>query len=399
MWFYLWKLIWPSGLCFVYPRWQIDERHLLSYLPVVLWVILLAAAWRRRRTWGRSIVMLIVCYGGLLLPALGFVNIYFMRYSLVADHYQYAAMIVPCAVFAAGVAKAGSRDKAEGGRRKQGAGSGERQSTGCSVLSTDAPPSTVHCPPSPVHYFVTRTACLALLLVLAVLTWRQSRMYSDVETLYQATIDANPGCWMAHANLGNALADLGRLEEAIAHYRRALEIKPDDELAHNILGNALAGRGQFEEAIAHYRRALEIRPNYADAHDNLGNVLASLGRTEEAIAHFEKALEIEPKHAAACNNLAWLRATDPDPRFRNGAQAVTLVRRAAESRQRSRRVGHPGRRLCRGKLLSGGRANGTQSPGTGRCQEAAGPGGIHPGQDPALRGVKPYRDIPETGKQ
>ena len=96
IWFYLGKLVWPLDLCFVYPRWQIDNHNLLSYLPGVFWLIVLALAWRQRCTWGRPIVMLIVCYTALLLPALGFTNIYFMRYSLVSDHWHYAAAIVPC---------------------------------------------------------------------------------------------------------------------------------------------------------------------------------------------------------------------------------------------------------------------------------------------------------------
>ena len=70
-------------------------------------------AWRWRGggadAWGRPMVMLIVCYVALLLPALGFVNIYFMRYSLVSDHWQYAATIVPCAVFAGAAATLGRR--------------------------------------------------------------------------------------------------------------------------------------------------------------------------------------------------------------------------------------------------------------------------------------------------
>ena len=69
--------------------------------------------------------------------------------------------------------------------------------------------------------------CLALLATLAGLTWRQSRMYADLETLYRTTIDRNPECWMAHNNLGWDLADRGQVDEAIAHYRKALEIKPD----------------------------------------------------------------------------------------------------------------------------------------------------------------------------
>ena len=156
-------------------------------------------------------------YVALLLPALGFVNIYFMRYSFVADHYQYAAMIVPCAVFA--------------GR-------------GCHAGPTGA------LAVRPTGYVLG----LALLAVLAVLSWRQSRMYADVETLYRTTIDRNPDCWMAHNNLGTVLAGRGQVDEAIAHYRKALEIKPDYAEAHNNLGLALAGRGQVDEAIAHYRQ-------------------------------------------------------------------------------------------------------------------------------------------------
>ncbi len=109
VWFYLGKLIWPVDLIFVYPRWSIDERNMLAYLPGLLLAILLGLAWWQRRGWGRPLVMLIVCYVALLLPVLGFVNIYFMEYSLVADHWQYAAMIVPCAVFAAAAATLGRR--------------------------------------------------------------------------------------------------------------------------------------------------------------------------------------------------------------------------------------------------------------------------------------------------
>ena len=106
----------------------------------------------------------------------------------------------------------------------------------------------------------------------------------------QTTLDA-------HNNLGNVLAGRGQVDEAIAHYQKALEIKPDYAEAHNNLGNALAGRGQVDEAIAHYQKALEIKPDYADAHNNLGNALAGRGQVDEAIAHYQKALEIKPDDA------------------------------------------------------------------------------------------------------
>ena len=85
---------------------------------------------------------------------------------------------------------------------------------------------------------------------------------------------------MAHNNLGMILADRKQLDEAIAHYQKALEIKPDDVDAHNNLGSALVEPGRFDEAIAQFRKALEITPDYADAHNNLGvAILTSRGRS------------------------------------------------------------------------------------------------------------------------
>ena len=107
----------------------------------------------------------------------------------------------------------------------------------------------------------------------------------------------------AHYNLGIALKDQGKLDEAVAAYRTALELKPDHADAHNNLGNALKGQGKLDEAVAAFRKALELKPDHADAHNNLGNALKDLGKLDEAVAAFHKALELKPDHADAHNNL------------------------------------------------------------------------------------------------
>ena len=68
---------------------------------------------------------------------------------------------------------------------------------------------------------------------------------------------------------GQRLEGPGKLDEAVACYRRALELKPDYAEAHNNLGNALNDQGKLDEAVACYRRALELKPDYAEAHNNL----------------------------------------------------------------------------------------------------------------------------------
>ena len=82
-------------------------------------------------------------------------------------------------------------------------------------------------------------------------------------------IQCAPDCVEAHNNLGNALKDQGRLEEATAAYLQALGFNPEFAEIHNNLGNALKDQGHPDEAIAAYRRTIQLKPDSADAHSNL----------------------------------------------------------------------------------------------------------------------------------
>ncbi len=106
-----------------------------------------------------------------------------------------------------------------------------------------------------------------------------------------------------HNNLGNALGRLGRLDEAVANYRRALLLSPEFAEAHNNLGHALLDLRLPDAAALSLRRAIELNAGYAEAHDNLGSALLELGRPDEAVASYRRALEIEPQFCEAQNNL------------------------------------------------------------------------------------------------
>jgi tetratricopeptide (TPR) repeat protein len=108
----------------------------------------------------------------------------------------------------------------------------------------------------------------------------------------------------AHSNLANALAAVGRKNEAIDRFETALALAPDRSDTHNDLGVALASMGRHAEAVPHFEQALTLQPDFATAHSNLGNALVDLDRAKEAIAHFERALVLQPDFASTECNLA-----------------------------------------------------------------------------------------------
>src|SRR5436190_10137829 len=164
IWFYLSKLTWPSNLTFIYPRWDIAPTHLLNYAWLAAGVIVCVAIYLLRPYVGRSVEVAAGFFVATLSPVLGFVMLYTFRYTFVADHYQYLACIGPIALASAGLVRLRDFSK----------------NSGALIFG----------------------AALCLLALLAGLTWRQAAMYSNVETLWRTTLSRNPGCWMAHNNLG-----------------------------------------------------------------------------------------------------------------------------------------------------------------------------------------------------
>jgi tetratricopeptide (TPR) repeat protein len=290
IWFYLGKLIWPHPLIFIYPRWEINSSQLIAYLPLLAALTGLLALWLTRAKWSRSVFFAAAYYVVSLFPVLGFFSVFFFRYSFVSDHFQYLASMGPLALAGAGivtvVGRLGELRKLSRADTNALQFSGDRIATiGLKSLLLPAISGT-------------------LLFMLVFLTWRQAAVYHDLITLYTATLARNPGCWMAHYNLGIVLRDQGEMDQAITHYRQAVALRPSYAEAHYNLGRLLVQKGQLNDAIAHYEKALEINPADAEAHNNLGVTLFGSGRVDDAIAHYRKAVTIQPDYADASCNLA-----------------------------------------------------------------------------------------------
>jgi len=289
VWFYLGKMLLPVDLIPIYPRWHIDPTDWLSYVPGLLLAGVFVIGWWQRGRWGRAVLFGLGYAVLMFLPVLGFINIYFFRYSLVANHWQYFSIIGPIALAATGITRA--------------AGFLEKGNS-----------------------WLKPALCGAVLLALGVLTWGQSRMYADDELLWQTTIERNPACWAAHNNLGAVLIGKRQLDEAIAQLRQALAIQPDYSEAFDNLGNALLQIGETDEAITQYQHALASKPNNAVAHYNLGNALLQKGQTDEAIQCYQRALAIQPDFAEAHYNLgnALLQIGEIDEAIRHYQTAIGI---------------------------------------------------------------------------
>jgi tetratricopeptide (TPR) repeat protein/SAM-dependent methyltransferase len=125
----------------------------------------------------------------------------------------------------------------------------------------------------------------------------------DAVAHYHRALALKPGFAEAHNNLGNALKKQGKLDEGAAQYERALALKPDYVVARYNLGNTYREQGQLDNAAAHYRQALALNPNYVEAHNNLGNALKEQGKLDEAVAQYRYALAVNPNYVEAHNNL------------------------------------------------------------------------------------------------
>jgi protein O-mannosyl-transferase len=265
-WFYLYKALLPFDLAFIYPQWHIEAGAPMWWLPLLAALAVTAVLWRYRKGWSRPLLFAWGFFCVSLLPVLGFTGVGFMKYSLVADHYQHIAIIGVIALAAAGWSFWHEQER------------------------------------NNAQWLITAVAVTALGL-LAFLTWRQCGIYHDATILYRVTLQKNPGSWLAHNNLGLIMADAGRPQEAVEHFREALLLNPDYIEAHLNLGAALANAGQQQEAIEHFRHALRLNPDYTEAYNNLGNALAKAGRPQEAIEQYEQALRLKPDYANVHNNL------------------------------------------------------------------------------------------------
>jgi Tfp pilus assembly protein PilF len=257
VWLYVGKILWPARLSFVYPRWPIDSHQNWQWIYPLGIAVMVVTLWLLRGRLGRGPLTASLYFLGTLAPALGFVNIFPMRYTFVADHYQYLAslgvIVLVCSAVDAG---------AIAWRRVGPAGMNAIAAT--------------------------------IWVALGLATFARAGVYRDQTTLWADTLAKNPDSWMVRENLGQAREAAGDLAAAGKEYAGAVEADPAIAETHWKLGVFLLSRGNAAGAVPELARAVRLEPGWPQAWEYLGRADEALGEDDEAGANYSHAVALRP---------------------------------------------------------------------------------------------------------
>ncbi len=291
---YIGKLFWPVKLAVFYPYpgpWPLAQVVLAA--GVLIGIAVLGFILRRQYPF---LLMGWLWYVGTLVPVIGLVQVGGVA---MADRFTYVPQLGVCVILSWGVAElsAGWR------HRRMLLGGGAAIILGVLVF----------CARQQAFYWrdneslwIHTLACIPdnakIRNNLGDTVLKKGRV-DEAIAHFQRALQIDPNSAEAHNNLGNALIRKNNVDEAIVHFQKALQIKPDSLKVQNNLANALFQKGRVDEAIVWYQTVLQTKPDAVEVHNNLGNALLQEGKVDEAIAQYRLALQIEPDNANGRNNL------------------------------------------------------------------------------------------------
>ncbi|HEY2905533.1 MAG TPA: tetratricopeptide repeat protein [Vicinamibacterales bacterium] len=254
--FYVWKTLWPTNLAAMYELPARLQPSLTSLFVVCLIVAAAAAAaivvTARRHP---EFLAAAIAYVATVAPVLGFAQ---SGPQLVADRYAYVSSLAFSAIVAGGLLILSQRS-----------------------WSRVAAPT------------------IACLVALGALTWRQTEVWHDSATLWLHALETGHPSYVAYVNYGQAVRAEGRLDEAIASYRRALAIRPQAGNGWYNLANSLKAAGRNDEAERAYIVAIDHLSWKVDAQVNLGNLYFARHELPAAIRQYRAATEMVAQVAPA----------------------------------------------------------------------------------------------------
>jgi tetratricopeptide (TPR) repeat protein len=293
LWFYVWKLVYPLGYCFSYGRWPLDVHSASAWCAVIGALAVPIALYLARHKIGRGPVVAVLFFEGTLLPALGFFNVYIMRYSLVADHFTYMANV---------------------------------------GLITLAVAIIVRCGPAlKLSPMLGRLAGTGAIAGLAIATCWQSMAFHDARTLWEDTLAKNPQSSLAHNAMGRLFDKQGDRAMAVGHYVEATKygsVLWEPSLA---LGNIYLANGNAQQAREYFRHSIVMRDDIPITHERLATALFFLRDYAGALAEHETAIRLELQRRGIARDQAIKEARALAP---PGGTVEGYTRLAAEAEKR-----------------------------------------------------------------
>ncbi len=131
-------------------------------------------------------------------------------------------------------------------------------------------------------------------------------------------------------SLGQYLLKVQRYKDAIDVYDELIGQKSRDFHLYHNRGVALLHTGQLDKAISDFNRAIELNPKDAESYNSRGVAWFYKNKFDQAISDYSRAIELNPKFTRAYNQLAWILSACPDPKYRDGAKAVEIAKKAVE---------------------------------------------------------------------
>jgi len=276
---YIEKTVWPAKLGVLYPLQSASILNVTVSLLILAAVTGIAVWWLRRRPY---VLVGWLWYLGMLLPVIGLIQV---GNQAMADRYTYLP-IVGLSIALVWLVADAVADR----------------------FSLQA---------------LAGTAAIALLLVFAVMAWRQTSYWRNSETLYEHTLAVTTGNNVMETNLGVFMQMSGRRAEAMAHFEKAIAIRADDELARAGLGGELLSDGRLDEALTQLTQSLRLNPDQPAVRANLGRVYKMRGDLSEARRLLEESLSGRPGSAPAHSDLCFVLA-----KMRSIDQAIAHCREA-----------------------------------------------------------------------
>ena len=284
---YLMKTVWPTGLTIHYPhpgQWPLFSVIGDSLFLIVLTI--LAVMQLRRRPW---ILTGLFWFIGGLVPAIGIIQV---GPQAMAERFMYFPII----------------------------------GLGIAVVWTTADLCE--------KFHLNRRICLPVAVLasvaLSALTVRQIGFWKNSKTLWEHALQVTQWNYIAENNLALELLKAHQTDLALEHARAGALLNPHAPEIWCQLGNIYKAQENWPVAITNYQKSAELNPKWLDIPLLLAQAFERVGETSKAIEQYRRALALDPDSTVALNNLAWILATDADPRVRNGAEAVRLARRLCE---------------------------------------------------------------------